>query len=81
MLSQKSQPDAPGGSKVSTPIVIKTGENYDLVQCRWDRLDSRPISVALAYLVDRRLMEASRSLVASAAASGLDRPRQYLSIG
>ena len=37
--------------------------------------------MALAYLVDRQLTVALRSLVASATASGLDILRQYLSVG
>ena len=81
MLSHWLLLDALGGSVVSTLAIAMTVEWLDEFRCRSDRWDSKPIFVELAYLVDRRLMEASRSLVASTTASALDRLRQYLSEG
>ena len=81
MLSHWLLLDALGGSEVSTLAIAMTVEWLDEFRCRSDRWDSKPIFVELAYLVDRRLMVASRSLVASTTASALDRLRQYLSVG
>ena len=82
MLSRWLQLDAPGGSEAFTLAIATTVERHDVFQCRTDRWDFKPISVELlAYLVDRQLTVALRSLVASATASGLDILRQYLSVG
>ena len=79
MLSRWLQLDAPGGSVVSTLVTATTVAWHDECRCRSDRWDFKPISVEpLAYLVDRQLTVALRSLVASATASGLDILRQYL---
>ena len=79
MLSRWLQLDAPGGSVVSTLVTATTVEWHDEFRCHLNRWNSKPISVELlAYLVDRQLMVALRSLVASATASGLDILRQYL---